>query len=72
MGYPIVLYIRLGAKIGDPYAKDFNSFRNRLISLLRNELESLAYRSPIFAPNLIYKTVSEIVHFHVKRALLSI
>ena len=28
MGYLIVLYIRLGAKIRDPHARDSNSFRN--------------------------------------------
>jgi len=28
-----------------------------IISRLQNELESLACRSPIFAPNLTYKTV---------------
>jgi hypothetical protein len=31
MGYLMVLYIRLGIKIGDLHAKDFYSFYNRLI-----------------------------------------
>jgi hypothetical protein len=31
MGYLTVLYVRLGAKIGDLHAKDSNSFRNRLM-----------------------------------------
>jgi len=30
MGYFMVLQVRLGAKIGDLYAKDFNSFCNKL------------------------------------------
>jgi hypothetical protein len=32
MGYLTVLHVGLGAKIGDLYAKDSNSFRNRLIT----------------------------------------
>jgi hypothetical protein len=28
MGYFMVLYVGLGAKIGDLHAKDFNAFRN--------------------------------------------
>jgi hypothetical protein len=41
MGYLTVLYIGLGAKIRDLYAKDSNSFRNRLIA------SEPAYRSEI-------------------------
>jgi hypothetical protein len=41
MGYLTVLYIGLGAKIGDPHAKNSNSFRNRLMTSTARQLRQL-------------------------------
>ena len=50
--------------------RSFNGRLFRLICCLRNALESLACRSPIFAPNLTCKTVRQPTS-HIKYALLS-
>ena len=41
-GYITVLQVRLGAKIGDRHAKDFNAFRKRLI-LLQSTVYDLSF-----------------------------
>ena len=48
----------------------FNAGRGLAVSQLRNELESLACRPPIFEPSLVLNR--EIAHFYVKCALLSV
>ena len=45
----MVLYISLGAKIRDLYIKDLLFTKQIRIYRLQNALQSLAYRSPIFA-----------------------
>ena len=41
MGHLTVLHVRLGAKIGDRHAKDFNAFRKRLIFGARGQLSAI-------------------------------
>ena len=64
MGYLIVLYVRLGAKIWDLYVKDSNLFCNRLIRLMLGKIFPVFLRYPTMllnANNANYSTMNNYI-----------